>query len=500
VSESHCPKNSHRRRAWIIYAAFVALGMSACDKDAGASFSPVLKKLPLEPKAVKITQTPPAAKNLMLIVVDTLRADRLGCYGYKRNTTPRLNSIAAEGIVFERFYAASPWTAPSFGTIFTGVSPAIHRTGKWLKKKEADTKQIGRVVLHPLNPRIPTIGELFDDFSTAGILTNAFLKPKLGFSRGFDYFDQVDGLAVGTRRAKKVTDKAIKQLSNIGDKPFMFVVHYFDPHTAYDPLPQDKKRFLDVPPPSDYVKAPFGPRSREQKKAGDVSAEEKAYIIGLYDAEVFHVDEHIGRLVDYMKKKGLLENTWLVITSDHGEEHYDHGGFNHGHQYEDEVVRVPLIIRAPGGDWGAGTRVQTAARHVDLVPTFLDWFEKKPPPFLEGKSLMPILKGEETRHREAYMEYPLSTRETYAYFDGRYKIIKNIPQKKTYAYDLHLDPGEKKKIKGRRKLLKRLEKKIEKYHEKRNLLKARTAASAEDSGYAFSNDTQEALKNLGYLE
>lgn len=499
MAKAHCVDNTHCRRSYVIYG-FLLLWTAACGKDTQSPALSVLKSVPLEPEAVKITQEVPAAKNLMLIVVDTLRADRLGCYGYKRNTTPRLDSIAAESILFERFYAASPWTAPSFGTIFTGVSPAIHRTGRWLRKKGADTKQIGRVVLHPLNPRIPTIGELFDDFFTVGIFTNAFLKPKLGFSRGFDRFDQVDGLAVGTRRAKKVTDRAIKQLSKRGDRPFMFVVHYFDPHTAYDPLPQDKKRFLDVPPPSDYVKAPFGPRNREQKKADDVSAEEKAYIIGLYDAEVFHVDKHIGRLIDYMKKQGLFENTWLVITADHGEEHYDHGGFNHGHQYEDEVVRVPLIIRAPGGKWGAGVRVQTSARHVDLVPTFLEWFKKKLPPFLEGKSLMPILKGKETRHRDAYMEYPLSPKETYAYFDGRYKIIKNIPQKITYAYDLHIDPGERKKIKGRRSLLKRLEKKIEKYYEKRNRLKARTDAGSDTSGYAFSDDTKEALKNLGYLE
>ena len=176
----------------------------------------------------------------------------------------------------------------------------------------------------------------------------------------------------------------------------MAVVHIFDPHTAYEPLPQYRAQFLSGPAPTDFVKAPFAPTGRAMRRGYKPTKAEKSHIIGLYNGELYHVDKHVGRLIRTMGEMDFLGNTWIVITSDHGEEHYDHGGFNHGYQYEDEVTRVPLIIRPPDGKWGAGTRVPHATRHVDLIPTFLEWFAIKQPFYLEGKSMMSILRGDST--------------------------------------------------------------------------------------------------------
>ncbi len=492
--------NCAKRLGETLLTALMIVSVMGC----GEKKAPAVEEKKLQPavepvKIQKIEEPLPQAKRLVLIVIDTMRADRLGCYGYDKPVTPMLDKLAKESVLFERFYAASPWTAPSFGTIFTGVSPVVHRTGKWLKQKEPGTQQIGAVVLHPLNPGVATLAELVGDAPSSAFMTNAFLHEKLGFARGFDHYDYTISKLVGIRRADEVTKLAMEWLvRHKNDESFLQVVHYMDPHTAYEPIPIFKEQFAPGAPPTDFVKAPFGPSKKDLRGYKPTTAE-KNYIKGLYNGEVRLVDEQIGALIKAMDTLDMLDDTWVVVTSDHGEEHFDHGDFNHGFQYEDEVVRVPLLIRAPGGRWGANVRVGFTASHVDLVPTFLEFLGIPAPDYLEGKSLVPLMKGEEQSHRPAYMEYQLFGRQHYAYFDGRYKLVKTEDGKRAFLYDLQKDPGERLKQNRKHKAFGRLEKEMEAYRATRAPLLERLEKPAPDAG-ALPDDVTEALKNLGYIE
>ncbi len=480
----------------VVLLAGVGLGVFIFVMDEPAD-SPQLHR-PFSP----VTEPLPKARKMVFIIIDTLRRDRLGVYGYDKPTSPSIDRIAKESMIFDRFYSASSWTGPSFGTIFTGVSPLIHRTGKWLARDEIEsgTRRVGAVFLNPLSKAVKTLGEHFEDFETAAFLTNGFLHRKFGYARGIDHFDYDTGELYGSRRARVVTDHALKWLEGNAEKDFIALVHYFDLHTAYEPLPEYKEQFAPGPDPSKMFTYPFAPSLKELVHYKP-NQKEIDYAIGLYNGELRHVDDQVGVLVDGMKNLGLLENTWLVITSDHGEEHFDHGFFNHGHRYEDELTRVPLIIRAPGGEWGAGNWIPYSASHVDLLPTFLEWFGKEAPWYLEGESLVPLITGEQQKNRPCYMEFPLAPRrEHYAYFDGRYKIIRAAYRDRTYMYDLKKDPKEqKRKGKGHRKF-KKLEAAMEKYRSDRLKIVHRLKQTDSFDEAVMPEDIRGALKKLGYID
>jgi arylsulfatase A-like enzyme len=387
---------------------------------------------------------PPAADNVLLIVIDALRADRLGCYGYRAQpTTPAIDRLAEQGILFETFHAASPWTAPSFATILTGVAPTIHGTGKWLRGQELEAVDhvwsAGKVRMQPIRAEIPLLPELLEEINSAAFITNTFLGPGLGFARGFDHYDFEKGGLNDTRRADVVTRAALDWIEANGDTPHFVLLHYFDPHMSYDPPARYKSMF--APGSMARIDVPFTDIKSARSGALQPTAEEKKFIGGLYNGEIRFVDDQIGELLENLRRMNLLDSTWIVVTSDHGEELFDHGSFEHGHRYEDEVTRVPLIIRAPGA-WGAGRRVEASASHVDLLPTILEWLAVDVPEHAAGRSLMPLVTGLESEDRPSYMEFNLFWKRQHALFDGRYKLIELEDGSGGFMYDLDNDPGE----------------------------------------------------------
>lgn len=451
---------------------------------------------------------PPTGSNVVLIVIDTLRADRLGSYGYSKNTSPHMDKIAAEGTSFHRFYAASPWTAPSFGTLFTGVSPSIHMGGQVMnytddKSDQTKTKRIRGLSLYPIVPQVKTLAELLTccvDI-TAAIINNPFLHPVLGYDRGFREYKY----NIESRPGTAVSDDAIQWLKAHAREQFMLLVHYMDPHHPY--APDEKYREEFFPMDAGRLKNPIEQKAKELRKM-QLKPNELAFLRGLYDAQIREVDTQVGRVVDAMASLGLLDNTWLVITSDHGEAHFEHRSFFHGMQYEDEVTRVPLIIRAPGGMWGAGNQVAYSASHRDILPTILDWFGIEVPPVVTGKSLIPLMTGEEKADRDCYMEMSMmrddprsQLEQRYrkrALFDGRYKIIQSLDGVSTKLYDLDRDPPEQtplphtypayfKSVRRLYTFVSAQQRRIEKL-------------DASGDVKTLPADVGESLKNLGYME
>jgi arylsulfatase A-like enzyme len=446
------------------------------------------------------SQEMPSADNVLLIVIDALRADRLGCYGYSEQpTTPTLDHLAGQGILFETFHAASPWTAPSFATLLTGVAPTIHGTGKWLKGQElAAADEIwarGKVKMQPIRREIALLPELATAVRSAAFVTNSFLDAELGFARGFDHYDFELGGLNDTRRADAVTEAALEWITANKEQPFFVLLHYFDPHMSYDPPEEYRNMF--APGSMARVAVPFTDLKNARNGTFKPTPEERDFIGGLYNGEVRFVDDQIGLLLQALRGMDLLDDTWVVVTADHGEELFDHGSFEHGHRYEEEVTRVPLIIKAPGG-WGAGRRIAASASHVDLMPTILEWFSVDVPDQVMGRSIVPLLAGREENDRPAYMEYNLFWKAQRALFDGRYKLIEPEDGSPGIMYDLEQDPGEREPLGFDHPHYKVLDRQLGAVLQ---ALSARTAALGDESEpIQLPEEMEESLRDLGYIQ
>ena len=461
------------------------------------------------------TEQRPEGQNLLLIVVDALRADGLNPYGYDKPTSPALAALASEGILYEDVHAAAPWTAPSFATIMTGVSPTVHHVGWRLyrddpKIKDDDTMSVGRIRITRVSDGVPNIAQMLaaKKLKRGAIVNNAFLHPSTGLSTDFDYYDLIIpnekkekkymAARGNTRKATEVTNSALTWLEAQKKTPFFLLLHYFDPHVSYSAPKKYQEQFATF----DTKRYKHGFSDVIPVRLGKLKPkpEERRQIRAHYDAEVRYTDDEIGRLLRRMEAMGLLDNTWVVFTADHGEELFDHGYTDHGHRYEEEVTRVPLIIRAPGGKWNAGVRVDSSARHIDIVPTILDALGLNSPEMLEGKSVFSLLKDKTSPPRPAYMEYNLYWGQQYSWYDGkRFKLIEPLEgdDKKGFVYDLKRDPKERNKIyKG--SVYERLKKAAETH---RAHLKARANKYAKKTdSVVLSKEVEESLRQLGYIE
>ncbi|MBZ5640068.1 MAG: sulfatase-like hydrolase/transferase, partial [Acidobacteriia bacterium] len=357
--------------------------------------------------------------NLLLVTLDTTRADRLGCYGYKRAETPRLDRLAAEGMLAEHAVAVAPLTLPSHVSILTGLYPPRHGV-----RDNADFRLPG--VETTLAEHLKGQG-----YSTAAVVGSLVLSGSLGLDQGFDHYDEpgarrrpaVEGaLAVYRpiveRPASEVTDAAIAALDRIGGGPFFLWVHYYDPHHPYTPPPPYASRFADRP----------------------------------YDGEIAYADAELGRLLDDLKRRGLLDRTLVVVTADHGESLGEHGEETHGLFLYDAAIRVPLILRMHGAI-PEGRRFDGLVSAVDLVPTALDLMSLPPLAGTQGRSFAGAARGGSLADREpAYSEAIYAERvygwaPTYALREVSSKFIE-APEPE--IYELAGDPGETRNLAGSR--------------------------------------------------
>jgi arylsulfatase A-like enzyme/Tfp pilus assembly protein PilF len=341
--------------------------------------------------------------NVLLITIDTLRADRLGAYGYDRAETPRMDKLAAEGIRFEEVVAPAPLTLPSHASLMTSMNPPSHG----IRDNAAFEISAGAQMLAEL-------------FKESGYETGAFvgayvLHSRWGLSRGFDtYDDRFDYGEPGAllqraeRRGDKVVETAVDWLKCERDAPFFAWVHFFDPHDPYT------------------APDPYGGRFAERP----------------YDGEVAYVDLLVGELIDALSRYGESEETIVVVTSDHGEALNDHGEPTHGLFLYDSTVLVPLIIRLPNQK-AAGLDVSEQVRLIDVAPTILELVGIATPASFEGKSLLPHLSGEGSA-RPAYSEtfvprFHFGWQELHAVRSDGYKYIL-APRPELYL--VNADPGE----------------------------------------------------------
>ena len=348
----------------------------------------------------------PPAENLLLITVDTLRADHLGCYGYGRATSPNLDAFAAGATLFDAAQAQSSWTLPSLASLMTSVYPSTH--GLWRHSSQLD-------------PTFTTLAEVLRNagFDTAAIVSNHLLGRPYGLHQGFTrYGDELASAAVRPDLYQAITsaalsDEAVRWLESKAaadaDPPWFLWLHYFDPHREYRAHP------------------------------GTTTIEGSAEL-DRYDAEIAFTDAQIGRVLAALADTGLDRRTAVMFASDHGEEFGDHGGSDHGHTLYQELVRVPLLIRAPGF---RARRVPDGVGLIDVAPTALELLGLAPHPDFAGRSLVAALQGENLEERAVLAELRLADgRRERSLRLGRWKAVTREGEP-ARLYDLATDPGER---------------------------------------------------------
>lgn len=334
----------------------------------------------------------PSRPDLVLVVVDTLRADHLGCYGHDRPTSPNIDRIAAQGLLFTRAHAQSGWTLPSFASLFSGQLPHQHRVGR----AADDPTRFGA-----LASETTTLAEALTaaGYATGAVVNNTFLSPELGLQQGFESYDWQGATVDAHRSAEETVDAGLAWL-DAQTGPAFLVVHLMEPHLDYAPpawardqLPVLRRENVPETISQDPLKQAVL-EGRIQTTGADLAA-----VTSLYDAEILTADRAIGRLFSRLQ---LRERpVWTAITSDHGEEFWDHGGFEHGHSLHSELVRVPLVLHGPGL---APAVVPTVTQHLDLFQTLVALGGAQRPPESQGADLLAIAAAQPPPSRVAIAE------------------------------------------------------------------------------------------------
>jgi arylsulfatase A-like enzyme len=423
-------------------------------------------------------------RGVVLIVVDTLRADHLGCYGYERPTSPELDAIAAQGVLFENAFATSPWTLPSVASILTGQLPSRHAAGT-----QEGERGKGRYVR--LDDSVPTLAGLLSEagVTTAAFVNNPYLGTRYGLGRGFELYDHRTTSNRELRRADEMVDLALAWLDEQAQGSFFVLVHLFDPHMDYDPPPATRGRYTHEHGAAGAL--PIEQPKAIQDRAASMPEAERELIRAAYDEEVAFVDRELGRLFAALRERGLDQSVLVLATADHGEELFDHGGFEHGHSVHGELIHVPLIA------WGAGVaprRASAAVSIVDLAPTILEALGVEVAAEMFGRSLWPHIRGGEApRPRPLVVEETLRGPMRRALIRWPLKLEQEVESGALRLFDLERDPLARSDLARERSAeAQRLAALLE-------ALVAAAGQAAEIEEAELDDETLESLRALGYV-
>ena len=376
---------------------------------------------------------PPRPANVLMIVVDTLRSDHLGAFGYPRAPSPTCDALARNAVVFPDAISAAPWTLPSFASLFTSRSPSAHGM-LWPDAVLRDDEN--------------TLAETLRDsgYRTAAFVNNPMLRPKRGLAQGFERFESYvfHRTPKWDQNPRPPVPQVEAWLDEDSDRPFFLLVHFMEPHAPYFPT-GSLARLHD----SDYE----GP-SAEMFPEGnpvdmwtpsgvpltDVAADRRIHAVALYDAEILETDRQIGRILAALEDRGLDDDTIVVLLADHGEELWDHGDWGHGQSLHGELVRVPLVIRAPRVLRIAPRTDPSTVSLIDVAPTLLSMLGLQAPATFEGRAL--DLRGEcGSTPVESGATHRGPARRSYQR-DG-WKLDLELFDGTPALYDLATDPGER---------------------------------------------------------
>lgn len=415
--------------------------------------------------------------NIILITLDTTRADHLSCYGYKRQTSPNLDLLAKESVLYTRAIATSSWTLPSHASIFTGkfttshgarkdpngpliLTDAIHGPQEWQKQRARGLSKNELTLARILRE---------NGYVTAAVVGGPWMKKIFGLNEGFDFYDDAGITSYNGRPASQITSGAINWIEKSLGKKFFLFLNYFDPHFPFEP-------------PEGFATA-FLPKN---KRIDDYWYTRTA----LYDAEILYMDHYIGKLIQNIKANNLYENTLIIVTADHGELLGEHGKVLHGNDLYQEEIHVPLMVRYPGTEVPS-TRKDTPVQLLDIFALILDRLGLKLPEGIQAG--VPPQVG----HPILSETYPLPTLSSEgswrAIFEGDFKFIWNS-KGHHMLFDCRNDPFENINLIWQHpQQAQRMEARLNNY-----LMKLPAPGPAQPAR-ELDSDTKKALKSLGYV-
>jgi len=379
--------------------------------------------------------------NVVLITISSLRADHLGCMGYRRDTTPHFDAFAQTAVLFRNAFATSGWMMPATGSIFTSLYPARHGATHINASLLEDPVTLAEILTR-------------QGYYCVGFCCNPRLTTEKGFAQGFELYDDYsvsvmlestafDGESFNinaTRTNDLINAAAIRWLGNNVREPFFLFVHYYDNHWDYlPPPPYDSLFDPNYDGPIDGTKIAREPLYSNPPPKRDIE-----HIVALYDGQVRQTDEDLGILLKHLHNTGLLQRSVVIIMGDHGEQFYEHGHTSHHGVYE-ELIHIPLAISLPHVE-PKHKVVDALVSQVDIMPTVLDYLAIESPQSTRGVSLLPLIEGRARSVRDfIFAEYTGgAVRDVFALRSRRYKYCHTAQG--DFGYDLFKDPQEKNKI------------------------------------------------------
>lgn len=381
--------------------------------------------------------------SVVFIIIDALRADHLGAYGYGRDTSPNLDALAANGALFLNAMSAAPFTVTSLASFFTGKNPwehgVIFNDNLILDQKYATLAQ-----------RMREAG-----YATAGFSSTYFHLADFGLIRGFDFFDESCDKKFFSNDAECLSGQIADWMDARPETPFFLYVHFTPPHAPYYPPEPYRKLFSKgLTPPEDGLGKGdirrFGPHRKWYQFRRAPAQNELDWLVSQYDGEIRYADDHTGLVLKKIGQAGLGQNTLIIITADHGEAFFEHGLMDHPDDLHWPVIRVPLIVAGPGIP--AGARLNSLVRSIDLAPTILDFAGLPPLHDVAGKSLLPVLSGKEGEPRAGFSML-CQSRKKYrigAVLYPYHLLVRAPGDKGIELYDLAADPLEKNNLASER--------------------------------------------------
>ncbi len=426
--------------------------------------------------------------NVLLIVIDTLGANNVGCYNPELSLTPHIDRLAEQGVRFAKSYAVAPWTQPSVASILTGLMPSKH-----------GLNQLGA----ELDGKAAILAELLKDrgYETGAVVSHRLVNASFGFGRGYGYFDEEPIGGHKKISSQMVTDSALQWLDGVGTNRFHLLLHYFDPHYVYCHHEQ-----FDM---TSGYEGPLEPAMniwslRNQRER--LTEEDISYLVGLHREEIAYTDHHIGRLLEHLETLGVADKTLIVLTADHGEEFMEHGWLGHTRSLYNELIHVPVIFYLPGV-FGEGIVSEMPVSQIDVLPTLMDFSKRPVSEAWDGRSLLPILLGDKPGEtdRDIFAEVSFVPRSKKDVADekitflttlvrGNLKAIYDEVDERWEVYDLAKDPGESNilALEGRAQVL---------ADDLSAWKSARVTQPDQESGFQLimTSDEEESLRSLGYI-
>jgi arylsulfatase A-like enzyme len=361
---------------------------------------------------------------------DTLRADHLSCYGYHRQTSPFIDSLSKKGLLFENCYSVASRTGPAVSSLFTSLYPSFH--GAINSIESWDCKAV-------LKEERITMAEIFSNngFDTYAVFSNINASPIFGYAQGFKKYVSVDNPI-----AQNVTREALKIISDRNSaNPFFLYVHFLDPHSPYTP-PKPYNNYFDKDYTGKISGASHGQLDRIIAGKEQASPRDIEHLIAQYDAEILYFDQQLQALFKGLESQGLLDNSLILFTADHGEEFFDHGKLLHGYTLFQEQLRVPLIILGKGLPV---KRIVTPVSLIDLLPTILRIFNIPRQDQFQGRDLNPLIYGKTIKADPLFAEASLKAVLTIKFksvIQGDWKYIYDFLNNAEELYNLREDPKE----------------------------------------------------------